>query len=108
MSKEMGEQLAAEKHAQLLSNPVAVELGLDDPNGPATVLGQALEGNGDANVVYMYLLDACEKMFAGDLDQTSFEEHMRWFFGNRVGFSRESSIFEMNRLLSGFPPLYVG
>ncbi|KAL0068608.1 hypothetical protein AAF712_004324 [Marasmius tenuissimus] len=84
MCKEIGEQLATDKHAPLLSNPVAVELGLDDPNGPATVLGQTLEGNGDTNVVYMYLLDACEKMFSGDLDQSSFEEHMRWFFGNKA------------------------
>jgi paired amphipathic helix protein Sin3a len=85
MCKEVGQQLAAEKHSHLLANPVAVELGLDDPNGPATVLAQTFEGNTDANVVYMYLLDACEKAFAGEMDQSTFEEHMRWFFGNKVG-----------------------
>ncbi|KAJ3778271.1 hypothetical protein FB446DRAFT_658434 [Lentinula raphanica] len=85
MCKEIGQELAATKHAHLLSNPVAVQLGLDDPNGPATVLAQAMgQLNGSANVVYMYLLDACEKVFAGDLDQVSFEEHMRWFFGNKA------------------------
>lgn len=85
MCKEIGQDLATRKHAQLLSNPVAVQLGLDDPNGPATVLAQAMEQlNGGTNVVYMYLLDACEKVFAGDLDQVSFEEHMRWFFGNKA------------------------
>ncbi|KAL0581071.1 hypothetical protein V5O48_000964 [Marasmius crinis-equi] len=95
MCKEIGGRLASDKHAPLLSNPVAVELGLDDPNGPATVLGQAMEGNGDANVVYMYLLDACEKMFAGDLDQSSFEEHMRWFFG-----SKAFHLFTLDKLIT--------
>ncbi|KAF9270675.1 hypothetical protein L218DRAFT_952760 [Marasmius fiardii PR-910] len=94
MCKEIGDRLASEKHSHLLSNPVAVELGLDDPNGPATVLGQTMEGNGDSNVVYMYLLDACEKMFAGDLDQSSFEEHMRWFFG-----SKAYHLFTLDRLI---------
>ncbi|KAJ3763150.1 hypothetical protein EV360DRAFT_92032 [Lentinula raphanica] len=94
MCKEIGQELAATKHAHLLSNPVAVQLGLDDPNGPATVLAQAMgQLNGSANVVYMYLLDACEKVFAGDLDQVSFEEHMRWFFGNKLLLSRLSSFY---------------
>uniref|UniRef100_A0A0W0G4L7 Putative histone deacetylase complex, SIN3 component n=1 Tax=Moniliophthora roreri TaxID=221103 RepID=A0A0W0G4L7_MONRR len=85
MCKEVGQQLASEKHSHLLANPVAVELGLDDPNGPATVLAQhSFEGSTGTNVVYMYLLDACEKVFAGDLDQSTFEEHMRWFFGNKA------------------------
>jgi paired amphipathic helix protein Sin3a len=80
-----------QKHATLLANRVAVELGLDEPNGPAAVLAQTMEvlgdrrASGDANVVYMYLLNACEKLFDNDLDQATFEEHMRWFFGNKVG-----------------------
>ncbi|KIK70594.1 hypothetical protein GYMLUDRAFT_65815 [Collybiopsis luxurians FD-317 M1] len=87
MCKEIGQGLSAKSHAQLLSNPVAVQLGLDDPNGPASVLAQAQamsQLSGGTNVVYMYLLDACEKVFAGELDQVSFEEHMRWFFGNKA------------------------
>ncbi|KAF9059889.1 hypothetical protein BDP27DRAFT_1385647 [Rhodocollybia butyracea] len=85
MCKEIGRELAEKKHSHLLSNPVAVQLGLDDPNGPATVLTQAMDQlQGGSNMVYMYLLDACEKVFAGDLDQISFEEHMRWFFGNKA------------------------
>ena len=95
MCKEEGQIFAKENHASLLANPVAVELGLDDPNGPSTVLGSmdTLRGGSDEiNVVYMYLLDACEKVFAGELDQTSFEEHMRWFFGNKVsGLGRLSN-----------------
>lgn len=84
-------QHASEKHATLLANPVAVELGLDEPNGPSAVLAQTMDVLGDrgatneANVVYMYLLNACEKLFDSDLDQATFEEHMRWFFGNKVG-----------------------
>jgi paired amphipathic helix protein Sin3a len=91
MCKEIGEKLAAEKHVSFLENPIAVELGLDDPNGPSAVLGQAMAAMGDqraaesANVTYPYLLDACEKVFDNELDQATFEEHMRWFFGNKVG-----------------------
>ncbi|GLB35790.1 putative histone deacetylase (HDAC) interacting [Lyophyllum shimeji] len=90
MCKEIGAQHAAEKHASLLANRVAVELGLDEPNGPSAVLEQTIEALGDrgasenANVVYMYLLNACEKLFDGDMDQATFEEHMRWFFGNKA------------------------
>jgi paired amphipathic helix protein Sin3a len=88
MCRDIGLQLAARKHASLLANPVAAALGLNDPNGPTAVLAQAMEVLGDqenANVVYMYLLDACEKVFDGELDQATFEEHMRWLFGNKVG-----------------------
>lgn len=64
-------------------------MGLDDPNGPATVLAQTIEHLGrsladDTNVVYLYLLLACEKFFDNELDQATFEEHMRWFFGTKV------------------------
>ena len=84
--------MAAEKHASLLANPIAVELGLDEPNGPSVVLQQAMEAFGGAgagdeeppNVLYLYLLDACEKLFENELDQATFEEHMRWFFRTKV------------------------
>lgn len=91
LCKEIGASLAANNHKQFVENPVAVELGLDDPSGPSAVLMQAIDSLGDhgttiegTNVVYMYLLDACEKVFDSELDQTTFEEHMRWFFGNKV------------------------
>lgn len=90
MCKEIGAELAAEKHNTLLANRVAVELGLDDPNGPAAVLAQTTEILGErgtaenANVVYLYLIHACDKLFDNELDQPTFEEHMRWFFGNKA------------------------
>ncbi|KAG5647682.1 hypothetical protein DXG03_008405 [Asterophora parasitica] len=90
MCKEIGAQHATEKHASLLANRVAVDLGLDEPNGPSAVLEQTMDVVGDrgandsANVIYMYLLNACEKLFDGDMDQATFEEHMRWFFGNKA------------------------
>lgn len=72
-------------------NPIAVQLGLEDPSGPGVVLAQAIEAVGNVgvsgeepNVLYMYLLDACEKVFENELDQATFEEHMRWFFGTKV------------------------
>ncbi|KAF9567836.1 hypothetical protein CPC08DRAFT_680594 [Agrocybe pediades] len=89
MCYEIGAKYAAQKHAPLLANKVAVELGLDDPNGPASVLKQTMEHLGqpaaeDTNIVYMYLLTACEKLFDNELDQGTFEEHMRWFFGTKA------------------------
>ncbi|KAK7031418.1 histone deacetylase complex, SIN3 component [Favolaschia claudopus] len=102
MCKAIGARLAEEKHASLLVNPVASELGLDDPNGPPVVLAQTIQplgakeaANGaPPNVVYMYLLDACEKVFDNDLDQATFEEHMRWFFG-----AKAYHLFTMDKLI---------
>ncbi|KAF8226309.1 hypothetical protein L208DRAFT_1302590 [Tricholoma matsutake] len=101
MCKQIGLQHAAQKHATLLANHVAVELGLDEPNGPAAVLAQTMEVLGDrgacddTNVVYMYLLNACEKLFDNDLDQATFEEHMRWFFGNKA-----YQLFTLDKLIT--------
>ena len=90
MCKEIGTKMTAEKYASLAPNPIAVELGLADPNGPTAVLAQAIEALGvngsldHANVLYMYLLDAWEKVFDNELEQSTLEEHMRWFFGKKV------------------------
>ena len=90
MFKEIGAEMAREKHASLLANPVAVELGLEESSGPSVILTQAIEEtrNGaedqETNVLYMYFLDACEKMFGGEMDAPTFEEHMRWFFRTKV------------------------
>ncbi|KAF9531885.1 hypothetical protein CPB83DRAFT_760648 [Crepidotus variabilis] len=97
---QIGAKYAAEKHASLLNNPVAVDLGLDDPNGPATVLAQTIEHlekplAEDTNVVYLYLLTACEKLFDNELDQPTFEEHMRWFFGTRA-----YTLFTLDKLIT--------
>ncbi|TFL03756.1 hypothetical protein BDV98DRAFT_503644 [Pterulicium gracile] len=90
--KQISFRTAASKYALFQPNNIAVELGLDDPNGPAAVLAQAREafgnrhaaGDGGVNVLYLYLLDACEKLFDGEMDQTTFEEHMRWFFKEKA------------------------
>jgi paired amphipathic helix protein Sin3a len=98
MCNEIGAKLAAQKHASFHENPIAVELGLDDPYGPSAVLAQEIDAIGDretaesTNVTYLYLLDACEKVFDNELDQATFEEHMRWFFGNKVGFLYNDAI----------------
>ncbi|KAI0315665.1 hypothetical protein OF83DRAFT_1061699 [Amylostereum chailletii] len=91
--KEVGAKAAKERYAHLLPNPIAVELGLDDPQGSAATLMQVLEAAGTsgveagdvhANVLYQYLLDLCEKMFNSDVDQAAFEEQLRWFFGTKA------------------------
>ncbi|TFK94930.1 hypothetical protein K466DRAFT_475201 [Polyporus arcularius HHB13444] len=99
--KEVGAQMAAEKHASLFANPVAEHLGLDEPNGPPAVLKQALEafggsrdGDEQPNVLYLYLLDACEKVFENELDQATFEEHMRWFFRTKA-----YNVFTLDRVI---------
>lgn len=101
------------------SNPIAVELGLDDPNGPGAVLRQVMEALGEQrpdsipNLVYMYFIDACEKLFEGELEVGLFEEHMRWFFGNQVGDSKTSRrvlrtvtqaylLFTLDKLIAAF------
>lgn len=95
--KELGAQAAAEKHASLLANPIAVKLGLDEPSGASVVLQAAMEAFGDGrggeepNVLYLYLLDAWEKVFENELDQATFEEHMRWFFRTKVTCMRASA-----------------
>lgn len=35
---------------------------------------------------YGYLLDACEKLFEGEMDQAMFEENTRFLFGTKVSF----------------------
>ncbi|KAI9057085.1 hypothetical protein FKP32DRAFT_1584352 [Trametes sanguinea] len=102
--KEIGARMAAEKHASLLPNPIAVELGLDEPNGPSVVLQQAMEAFGgtsaaatsgeEPNVLYSYLLDALEKVFENELDQATFEEHMRWFFRTKA-----YNVFTLDRVI---------
>jgi len=88
LCKDIGQGLADDNHNALRANPVAIELGLEDPSGPSTVLASAIKAFGKSdektNVIYMYFLDACERMFGGELDFATFEEHMRWFFGQKV------------------------
>ncbi|KAI6135502.1 hypothetical protein EV401DRAFT_2085142 [Pisolithus croceorrhizus] len=84
-------------------NPIAVDLGLDDPTGPAAILAQAMEALGDrrpsktADVFYLYFLDACEKLFDNELEPGLFEEHMRWFFGNKAFY-----LFTLDKLIAAF------
>lgn len=86
--KEEGRKHAREKFRHLVANPIAVELGMDDPQGPSGVQEQILRDRGaedNEEALYQYMLEACEKLFMSELDQATFEEHMRWFFGTKVG-----------------------
>ncbi|KAI6031526.1 hypothetical protein BKA83DRAFT_26748 [Pisolithus microcarpus] len=81
-----------------------VDLGLDDPTGPAAVLAQATEALGrpgdqarPQDVFYLYFLDACEKLFDNELEPGLFEEHMRWFFGNKAFY-----LFTLDKLIAAF------
>jgi hypothetical protein len=109
--KEEGQRLADRKHVDLLANPVAVDLGLEDPNGPSTVLASMKVNGGEhINVVYLYLLDACEKVFAGDMDQATFEEHTRWFFGTKAGnfLNGILKVSDPDLFYTGVSPIHPG
>ena len=87
---------------------MARNLGLDEPNGPSVVLEQAVKAFGsgrdgeEVNVLYLYMLDAWEKVFENELDQATFEEHMRWFFRTKVGdFSPPTARGSQSRFLAG-------
>ncbi|KAG9314155.1 hypothetical protein JVU11DRAFT_4941 [Chiua virens] len=101
--KNDGAKHVAENLNPMDSNSIAVELGLDDPNGPRAVLRQAMGALGDqrpdkiAELVYVYFLDACEKLFDGELDAGLFEEHMRWFFGNQA-----YHLFTLDKVIAAF------
>lgn len=88
---------AAEKRARVYpskqrANPVAVALGLQNPTtGPGAIVG-ALACAADENPegqpglflhprhYYGTLLQMCERLFDGELDQSSFEEAARFMF----------------------------
>lgn len=85
--KEEGRRYARQKFQHLVANPIAVELGMDDSQGPSSVQEQILRDRGaedSEEALYQYMLEACEKLFMNELDQATFEEHMRWFFGTKV------------------------
>ncbi|KAH8111835.1 hypothetical protein DFH11DRAFT_1690122 [Phellopilus nigrolimitatus] len=44
---------------------------------------------------YGYMLDACEKLFEGELDQATFEENMRFLFGTKA-----YSVFTLDKLIA--------
>ncbi|KAG8219608.1 hypothetical protein J3R82DRAFT_562 [Butyriboletus roseoflavus] len=101
--KDDGAKHVAKNLNPMDSNPIAVELGLDDPNGPGAVLRQAMEAlgeqrlDGTQDLVYMYFMDACEKLFDGELEVGLFEEHMRWLFGNQAYL-----LFTLDKLIAAF------
>jgi len=106
--KEEGAHQTAKSLNPADCNPIAIELGLDDPNGPPAILAQAMEAvcnnrqiREATDVVYLYMLSAFEKLFDNELDQGLFEEHMRWFFGNKVRESASNGIFPWRFILTG-------
>lgn len=91
LCKSIGAEYAKQNYQHLLANPVALELGLEAPQGPSVILEHmfaTLQGRdiGDSNFVYIYLLEACDKLFENEMDPAAFEEQMRWFFGTKVRF----------------------
>jgi paired amphipathic helix protein Sin3a len=109
--KEEGRKHARQKFRHLVANPIAVELGMDDPQGPSSVQEQILRDRGaeeNEESLYQYMLEACEKLFMNELDQATFEEHMRWFFGTKVGRFPPDSSSHLRRFPQGIPAVHCG
>jgi paired amphipathic helix protein Sin3a len=84
---------------------------MDDPQGPSSVQEQILRDRGaeeNEEALYQYMLEACEKLFMNELDQATFEEHMRWFFGTKVGGFPLYSSGHLRRLAPGIPAVHCG
>ena len=95
--KTLGEQMAQRQPLRSKINPLAIELGLQDGgSGPAAVVGAAANAsslgpvastNEEAGLTlhpsryYDTLLDLCEKLFDGDVDQGTYEESVRYMYG---------------------------
>ncbi|EPQ28644.1 uncharacterized protein PFL1_03947 [Pseudozyma flocculosa PF-1] len=95
--KALGAEMAAKEPVRHKINPIAVELGLQDgASGPAAVVGATANAsslgpvaptNEEAGLTlhpsryYDTLLDMCEKLFDGDIDQATFEESARYMYG---------------------------
>jgi paired amphipathic helix protein Sin3a len=80
--KAIGDRLAAQR-AEIV-NPLALKLGLDDVGGPLSTTG---DDSNSAVHFYDHLLSLCEKLFDNEIDQSAFEEAMRFMFGTRAFIS---------------------
>lgn len=95
--KTLGNEMANKQPLRSKINPLAIELGLQDGgSGPAAVVGAAANSsslgpvaptNEEAGLTlhpsryYDTLLDMCEKLFDGDVDQGTYEESVRYMYG---------------------------
>ncbi|GAC71740.1 gluconate kinase [Moesziomyces antarcticus T-34] len=95
--KDLGVQMANKHPLRSKINPLAIELGLQDGgSGPAAVVGATANAsslgpvaptNEEAGLTlhpsryYDTLLDMCEKLFDGDVDQATYEESVRYMYG---------------------------
>ncbi|KEI38647.1 uncharacterized protein L969DRAFT_94848 [Mixia osmundae IAM 14324] len=78
----------APKHERL--NPLAVDLGL------ATPVPQIDEGENPAVNFYGLLLECCERLFDGEIDQSTFEESLRYMWGIKAYL-----LFTVDKVVSG-------
>ena len=92
LCKEITQQLTTTTGTHT-ANPIAIDLGLIDGLGPGTmnlfVPSDDAEVNPDGTQFnpttrfYAHLLECCESLFAGDMDQNTFEENLRFMFGTK-------------------------
>jgi paired amphipathic helix protein Sin3a len=90
--KETSTELANTKDTHV-ANPIALELGLLEGLGPGTLnlfaptdaVGFNVDGTAFNPVIrfYYHLLECCDNLFAGDMDQNTFEENLRFMFGTK-------------------------
>jgi paired amphipathic helix protein Sin3a len=67
--KEEGRKYVRQKFQHLVAISIAVELGMDDPQGPSSVQEQILRDRGaeeSEEALYQYMLEVCEKLFMNE------------------------------------------
>ncbi|KAG8736334.1 Transcriptional regulatory protein sin3 [Ceratobasidium sp. 414] len=76
----------AESSDSYLENPLAVQLGLNDAVPPSAhrLIPTSANTPNLASEFYSTLLDACERMFDGEIDWQQFEEVARFMFGTKA------------------------
>jgi paired amphipathic helix protein Sin3a len=77
--KELAAEISSERSEPHKSNPLLDRLGI---LGDMSKLG---ERGTDAAHFYDLLLESCEKLFDNELEQTAFEDQLRYMFGIHVG-----------------------
>ena len=78
-AKDIADELVKDKQQPI--NPIAVKLGLADPD---TQNFGIEAGENPAQYYYQNLLSLAEKLFENELDVNTFEETLRFMFGTKA------------------------
>ena len=80
--KNAATELVIQREQAPRLNPLAVELGLAQPLPIIDI--PTVEGVSPPSQYYDHSLDLCERLFDTDIDQNTFEEHLRYMWGTKA------------------------